>query len=231
MRGRRLGTAVSLFCCIALLVVGLTAKAQFAQATTIPGRTIVLDAGHGGFDPGAVGEHDSGESDINLAIALMLRAELEARGYSVIMTRESLDALGRTKQEDMQKRRDIIMDSGADYTVSIHLNPNPDRSCYGPVVLYHPESMVGKQLAEKLQATLNRELQIARPRSVQKGSYFILNSGPMPSVIVECGFITNAADEALLKNQEYQQRIAKAIALGLDEFITQQQMNTPAPSQ
>ncbi len=231
MRGRRFGTAVSLFCCIALLTLGVTVRAQYAQAMNIPGRTIVLDAGHGGFDPGAVGANDSDEAEINLSIVMMLRAELEARGYSVILTRENLDALGETKQEDMQKRRDIIMNSGADYTVSIHLNANPDRSCYGPVVLYHPDSVVGKQLAEKLQVTLNRELQIARPRTVQKGSYFILNSGTMPSAIVECGFITNAADEKLLKDKEYQQKIAKAIAMGLDEFITQQMKETPTPSQ
>ncbi len=220
MKCRRFSTLVSLVCSAVLILLGISARAHMANAMNIPGRTVIVDAGHGGFDPGAVGAHDTNEADINLDIAFMLRAELEARGYSVILTRENKDALGGTKQADMQKRREIILQSGADYTVSIHLNANTDRSCCGPVVLYHPDSQLGKQLAETLQMTLNRDLQIERPRTIQHGSYFILNSGAMPSVIIECGFITNTADEAKLASKDYQQRVAKAIAQGFDAFVT-----------
>ncbi len=211
---------LSLGCFVALMALGWSTKAQLVAAETLPGRTIVLDAGHGGFDPGAVSKAGVKESDINLSITLMLKAELIERGYCIILTREDDGALGDSKQQDMQRRREIIDQSGADYTVSIHLNANPDRSCYGPVVLYHTTSEEGRILAQTLQDTLNDVLDVAKPRTMQTGDYYILKSGEMPAVIVECGFISNAADEALLVSPEYQSRVAKAIACGLDAYIS-----------
>lgn len=211
---------VSLCCFLALMMLGWSAWTQISAAATLPGRTVVLDAGHGGFDPGAVSDAGVRECDINLSITRMLQAELVARGYCVIMTREEEGALGDTKSADMQKRRDIIFESGADYALSIHLNANADSSCYGPVVLYHPGSEEGEKLAQTLQDVLNKGLEIARPRTIQTGNYFILKSGDMPIVIVECGFLSNADDEALLLSPEYQARVAKAIAIGLDAYIT-----------
>jgi N-acetylmuramoyl-L-alanine amidase len=198
----------------------LSARAQVARASSIPGRTIVIDAGHGGFDPGASGALKRGEDTVNLAIAKSLKAELLARGYNVVMTREDDNALGLTKSADMRKRLEIIELCGPDYVVSIHLNANRDRSCCGPVVLYHPHSDVGMAMALKLQQTLNLALSIAKPRTVQKGDYIVLGDGSIPGVIVECGFITNAADEALLFSPDYQAKVAAAIATGLDEFVT-----------
>lgn len=220
MNVRRGRVLVSLGLFAALMAIGVSAKARMAEPTIVQGRTIVIDAGHGGFDPGALGQRGTIESTINLAIAQKLRAELIGRGYCIIMTREDEQALGKTKQADMQARQEIIANSGADYVVSIHLNANRDTSCYGPVVLHHPDSEVGGALARALQQTLNETLEIIRPRTVQTGQFFILKSGPMPSVIVECGFITHLGDEALLSTDEYQTRVAAAIAQGLDEFIT-----------
>ena len=217
---RRFGYLLSICCLIALLAWGWSTKAQLTASNNVPGRTIVLDAGHGGFDPGAVSQAGVKESDINLSITLMLRAELIARGYCIVLTREQEGALGDTKQQDMQMRRDIIAQSGADYTVSIHLNANADTSCYGPVILYHPTSDEGYALAQTLQDTLNDTLDVARPRTIQTGNYYILKSGEMPSVIVECGFLSNSNDEALLISPDYQARVAKAIACGLDTYIT-----------
>ena len=231
MKTRRVGFLLSLACLIGLMALGLSARARYVSALNQARPAVVLDAGHGGFDPGAVGASGVCECDINLSIAAMLRAELVERGYSVVMTRDDENALGRTKREDMDTRRDIIERSGADYVISIHLNANADTSCYGPVVLYHKESDTGYRLALSMQDTLNTLLEIERPRTVQTGNYFILSSGSMPAVIVECGFLSNTADEALLVTPAYQARVAEAIAAGLDAFVKMPSGPTAQPSE
>lgn len=211
-------------------------RARYTQGRikTGTGPCILLDAGHGGFDPGALSNSKTHEDDINLSITMMVKAELESRGYEVLLTREDAQALGSDKQADMRKRREIIANSSADYAISIHLNASTDASCRGPVVLYHPTSERGGEIARTLQKTLNEQLQPPRAREVQTGQYYILKSGPMPIVIVECGFLTNAQEEKLLMQQEYQQRVAAAIAQGMDTYIkekgTGSAQQTPQPA-
>ena len=226
MKTKKIPALLALSLGVVLIGVGIgmgvwMRRTRYTQGRvkTGAGPCILLDAGHGGFDPGALGSDGAHEDDINLSITMMVKAELEARGYEVLLTREDAQALDHTKQGDMRKRREIIANSGADYVISIHLNANTDASCSGPIVLHHPTSERGGEIARTLQKTLNEQLQPPHPHEVQSGQYYILKSGPMPIVIVECGFLTTAQEKELLMQQEYQQRVAAAIAQGMDTYI------------
>ena len=154
-------------------------------AKSAQGFCIVLDAGHGGFDPGAIGPGGVCEDGINLAIVKEAQVLLQERGYTVLLTRQDADALGQTKQSDMQQRRRMIMDSGCDLMISVHLNANADASCRGPVVLYRTGDEVSREAAQILQDALNEGLKIEKPRIIQTGEYFILRCTEAPSLIVE----------------------------------------------
>ena len=129
--------------------------------------------------------------------------------------------VAENKNADMRKRREIISQSGADYAISIHLNSNTDPSCRGPVAIYQEQSQQGKAIAQMLQQSLNDQLAPPKPRQMQSGNYYILKSGAMPIVIVECGFLSNAEEEQLLLDDAYQQKIAVAIADGMQAYIDQ----------
>ena len=117
---------------------------------------IVIDAGHGGVDPGKVGENGALEKDINLSIAGKLRARLEQNGFRVVMTRETADGLysensRNKKREDMEARVGLIFETDPDFVVSIHQNSFPDATCKGAQVFYYKDSEESKKLAEVLQ--------------------------------------------------------------------------------
>lgn len=216
-----LGVLIGCWALFALLMfTGQASKPIAAQRATGP-CTIVLDAGHGGGDPGAIGVAGTKEDDINLNITLYLKAELEKRGHTVLLTRSEDAMVAENKNADMRKRREIISQSGADYAISIHLNSNTDPSCRGPVAIYQEQSQQGKAIAQMLQQSLNDQLAPPKPRQMQSGNYYILKSGAMPIVIVECGFLSNAEEEQLLLDDAYQQKIAVAIADGMQAYIDQ----------
>jgi N-acetylmuramoyl-L-alanine amidase len=185
----------------------------------LKGKSIVVDAGHGGFDPGASGASGSEEDDINLAVAQFLKAEFEDRGAEVIMTRSDENAIAGTKAEDMEKRRVIIHDSGSDIMVSVHMNWFKDDSVSGPLVLFMPGSDQGKVLAECIQQHLNDDLEPDTKGSARSDNLLVLRAGSQPSVLVECGFISNPQEEEKLLTEDYQRKVAKAICDGVADFI------------
>jgi len=154
---------------------------------------------------------------------VLLKTEFEDRGSRVIMTREDGDAIADTKDEDMAKRREIIKDSASDIVVSIHMNTAEDPEVSGPVALFMPGSVQGEMLAQVIQAIMIKELDPVSPNSARSEDMYILESGAHPCVIVECGFISNAAEEALLKSEEYQKKVARAIADGCADYLEQMQ--------
>jgi N-acetylmuramoyl-L-alanine amidase len=188
-------------------------------AEALKGRLIVVDAGHGGFDPGASGVSGVREDELNLQVAMKLKAELEARGAEVIMTREDENALAATKEEDMAKRRRIIEESGSDIVISVHMNSFPqDPGVSGPLVLFAPGSEQGKKLAGWIQDYLNEALEddgSARSHD----NLIILESGTQPCVIVECGYLSNEEEEEALRQEDYQQRVTEAICDGAAAFF------------
>lgn len=194
-------------------------EVAMASVGTAINNRILVDVGHGGFDGGALGISGAKESEINLEIALRLRDILERRGYEVILTRDSNAALGEDKNADMRSRREIIENSGQVITVSIHQNYFSDESCEGPQVFYALNSEQGKLLAISIQEELNAAANVNSPREAMTGDYYIVKSGSVPAVIVECGFISNVAEEEKLRLPWYQIKLSKAIANGIENYL------------
>lgn len=191
--------------------------------------TVVIDAGHGGFDPGKVGTAGTQEKDINLAIASKVKKILEDSGYTVIMTREEDTALctgseKNKKMTDLRARVDIIEKSGAAAAVSIHQNSFSAGTKGAQVFFYAAagsgEESEGKRLANILQNTI-RDVVGDDNKRVEKGnaSYFMLKNITCPFAIVECGFLSNPEEEALLRDENYQQKMALGICEGIENFL------------
>ena len=201
----------------AKLVAGMKESKEF---------TVVIDAGHGGDDPGKVGVHQELEKDINLQIAKMLKNELENARIRVVMTRETdadltdADASNK-KRQSLQRRCELASKENADCVVSIHQNSYTDASVKGAQVFYYSESEDGKRLAEILQQCLVEDVDPENHR-LAKGndSYYLLKKMESPTVIVECGFLSNPEEATLLSTEEYQMKIAKAIAMGVAEYLS-----------
>lgn len=214
--------------CIGLLAGIGQEEVQTTAADSQPlqGLTVALDPGHGGYDGGAKA-HDSGrwEKEINLQIALVVEKELAARGATVVLTRrediclsEGDTATKQRKRADLQARVDMAKAAGADVFLSIHLNEYRSRGESGPQVFYQRGGEDGRLLAGVLQAALIEGLNPPKQRKAMAGDYYVLRSA-IPSVLVECGFLSNAAEEKLLLSAEYQKKIAVSLADGLEEYL------------
>ena len=181
---------------------------------------IVLDAGHGGWDPGKTGTGGVNEKELNLLVAEKLAEYLEQGGAEVILTRESDDALGEGKRTDMAERRRIANESGADILVSIHQNAFPSAKVRGAQVFYHNSSGNGKVLAECVQENLQHRVDGSNNRQAKENKdYYILRTTEIPAVIVECGFLSNAEEEKLLNDATYQEKLAWAIYCGILDYF------------
>jgi len=189
---------------------------------------VVIDAGHGGTDPGKVGVDGSLEKDINLAVAERLKMYLEQDDVKVIMTRETdtglySDTDSRKKMADMKKRCEIIEESGADLVVSIHQNSYHEESVSGGQVFYYRDSSKGKALAEILQDRFDYVLGDQNRRLPKaNGNYYLLLHVKCPIVIVECGFLSNRKEAALLNSGEYQDKLAYTIHMGIMEYLNKE---------
>jgi len=198
---------------------GVVKVSEGAATPAVPEKSpedmlILIDPGHGGFDPGAISGSGVQEADLNLAVAQYLKAEFEAQGMQVVMTREDENAIGEDKKADMAERRRIIEESNSDIVISVHMNDySDDPDVSGPLVLFMPGSQQGKTLAETIQMSLNDTL--GADGSARSEDLYILRSGNQPCALVECGYLSNSAEELKLQQSEYQQRIAQAICEGV----------------
>lgn len=188
----------------------------------LTGVTVCVDPGHGGYDGGARGQASGAlEKDVNLAVALCLRQELQAAGAQVILTRDTDTALAeegaQRKRRDLQYRVDAARE--AQLFLSIHMNEYRTRAESGPQVFYRAGQEDSRLLAGALQAQLIAGLHPARERSAHTGEYYLLEHLDIPAVLVECGFLSNAAEEAKLLDTGYQQQVAQAICAGVCDFI------------
>ena len=188
----------------------------------LQGITVLVDAGHGGTDGGAVGK-DSGtlEKELNLKVAGYLRDELEQSGAKVIMTRETDMECSRNKRADLSARLELAQLGNADLLVSIHMNEYRSRKESGPQVFYRAGQEQSRLLAGAIQAAMIQELNPVKKRAAMPGDYFILSLN-IPSVLAECGFLSNAAEEKLLLTEDYQRRIAQSIRDGIVDYISLQ---------
>lgn len=187
--------------------------------------TIVVDPGHGGWDPGKVGVNGALEKDINLAIALKLKDMLEEKGINVIMTRTEDVGLysesdSNKKRADLNKRIELINTSNALFAVSIHQNSFTQESAKGAQVFYHAQSQQGRILAETLQEQIKETIKDGNHRKAKSNtSYYLLKHTKCPLVIVECGYLSNRNEASILINPEYQEKMAWAIHLGILKYL------------
>ena len=180
---------------------------------------VVIDAGHGGHDPGKVGVNDALEKDINLQIAQKVKKHLEKNGIQVIMTRED-DVMEDTKLEDMKKRVALINEIKPAITVSIHQNSYSDASVKGAQVFYYAGSEVSKEVASLMQEEL-RKVDTENTRQIKSNSdFYMLKKTEVPTIIVECGFLSNPGEAEKLTSEEYQEEMAQAICSGIMTWLS-----------
>lgn len=197
------------------------------QVKTADKKIILIDPGHGGMDGGAQSKNGTVEKNINLSISLKLRKALQDEGFKIVMTREEDKGLytdsgkvRKKKNEDLENRCKIKDESNCNMFISIHLNMFPQSKYYGSQVWYssNPDS---QRLAHIMQENFRNDLRDDSKR-VEKAaldSYKILRCRKdIPSVIVECGFLSNPSDESKLKSEEYQQKIAESLRKSIKSY-------------
>jgi N-acetylmuramoyl-L-alanine amidase len=217
-----IGLIVAALCLLSLLSDEVRSTAAGAENGAYH---LLLDAGHGGLDPGAT-DSITVEKDLNLAIALALQGYLEGAGYLVTMTRVIDEGLygpedENKKQADMAERKRMMEESGADMFVSIHQNSYPDPQYWGPQVFYYRGSEEGEKLADCVQSRLNTFTSPGNQRTIKANdSYYILKHAPMAAaILVECGFITNSKESESLRSESYQKKVAWGIYTGIETYL------------
>ena len=207
---------------IALIYGGHRLSVVVASNILQDEKIVVIDAGHGGDDPGKIGINNALEKEINLQIAKEIKKYLEKAGITVVMTRENDSSLKNSKAEDMRERDKIIDESKAKIAVSIHQNSFPSEAEKGAQVFYFSESEEGVKIAQILQNHL-KILDPENKREIKENnSYFLLKRTKTPTVIVECGFLSNWAEAEKLTETEYQKEIAQVISEGILAYMNQE---------
>ncbi|MDO5293747.1 MAG: N-acetylmuramoyl-L-alanine amidase CwlD [bacterium] len=212
---------MAVICMGLMFPVGSNVVTSIATSNQKNSKLIVIDPGHGGFDPGKVGVNDALEKDINLSISFKLKTELEKEGYQVELTRTTDTGLysegdKSKKSADMRNRVKIINDAEPFVAISIHQNSYPSESVKGAQVFYHKLSEDGKMFADIVQERLKEELNDGNKRIAKANdNYYMLKKSECPLVIVECGFLSNNAEAKLLVDEAYQQKLAVAIKNGV----------------
>lgn len=215
---------------IAVYSLNLGGEAATPASSIATLGTVIVDAGHGGEDPGKVSNFSGvNEKDLNLAIAKLLARQLEDAGYRVIMTREEDKLVYREgttditdkRRQDLTRRKEIMDNGGADIVVSIHMNDFSQSKYYGAQVFYPPNSEKSKNLAISVQKALREYVDPSNKREalVKSTPIVILKNLKTPTVIVECGFLSNQQEEQNLRSEEYQLKIARAIKIGIDDYF------------
>lgn len=212
----------------------LLTEIETEDSPSISFPAIVLDAGHGGIDPGKVGINNALEKDINLSIVLKLKELLEEEGFTVHLTRESDQLLAAPnstsqKKDDMISRIKLVEEIHPFFTISIHQNSFPDSSVNGPQVFYYKDSVESATMAQVIQDIMNTQLEPAKKRVAQANTnYYLLTRTPTPTVIVECGFLSNPTEADLLIQDDYQNRVAHAIYSGIIAYYEATTLNQPS---
>lgn len=226
---------VSVLVCFSILVyviiVNVNVEYDYIQtnSTPISNKTIIIDAGHGLPDSGASSFNGTTEQAINLSIALKLQKIIEQSGAKVILTRSDENGIYSTdstsirnkKVSDIKNRVQIGNNSSADIFVSIHLNKFSGSSEYkGWQTFYQKDSVQSCVLANKIQENLNKNIKEENSRKVLSlSNVYIMDNVQIPTVIVECGFLSNPEETENLKKDEYQNKLVWGIYLGIQDYF------------
>lgn len=212
-----------------LAVVGLVKESIQTQGTVKTTPTVIIDAGHGGFDGGAVAGDGTVEKDINLEISLKLASILRFNGFQVIMTRTEdigtdtvSGSVAKRKKNDLQNRL-LLMEKNPDALyISVHLNKFTTSAASGTQVFYTPNFKEAYDLSLLVQKSVVGMLQPENTRTVKQGTSatYLLKNAKVPAIIVECGFLSNKSDLEKLKTEDYQSQMAFAIASGIMDFYS-----------
>lgn len=215
----------------AMLYLTFMANSSAAETSSNPfmRKTIIVDAGHGGDDGGAIGIDGTVEKDINLDIALKLEKILKFYGFNVIMTRtedvmtcdDGLDSLRKRKVSDIHNRFDLMRKNPDAVFISVHQNKFEDTSQHGTQVFYSGNNEKSKVLAEAIQISITSAVQPENSRVVKKSGsgIYLLYHAEIPAVLVECGFISNPDEVKKLKDESYRMKLAILIADGLLKYL------------
>jgi N-acetylmuramoyl-L-alanine amidase len=212
--------------------IGLWLLRQPAVWTSIPlaslvsGRKVVIDAGHGGGDPGAKSRSGLVEKQLNLEIALRLKKHLSRVGVYCVMIREqdidyfgAAGGYGTKKRRDLNHRVHIVNQSKADIFLSIHANSFPQIVYHGAQTFYNQENPESKRLAEAIQGQLVNRLG-PNHRKAKGGDFRVLNSIKIPGVIIETGFLSNHEEARLLATEQYREKLSYAIYQGVIAYFS-----------
>lgn len=226
-----------------ILLIGMIFVLAIALYTLNPGRgkaspansnntqkTVLLDAGHGGEDPGAVSDYSQiKEKDINLNIVFEIKRLLEAENYKVILTREEdklqyqedTTNIVQKRKQDLLRRKKMMDEAGADIVVSIHLNKFPQTKYFGAQTFFPPDMPQSQKLAMSIQKSIRENLDPSNKREalVKKEPIIILKDCKTTSVVVECGFLSNQEEEQKLQTKEYQDKTAFAVKEGIKAYF------------
>lgn len=212
---------------IIILIIGYIFFANFdyakkASADSYKTPVILIDAGHGYPDGGAISDFSSVcESDLNLEYALTLKEYFNSLNYKVELTRSSKQAIAKTKTEDMEKRKKIIEKSNCDIFISIHMNRFSLSSSLGAQVFYKLEDENSKLLAENVKDLLVKNIEFSRKLAL-KGDFMVLNSANCPAILIECGFLSNKLDETRLRSKEYRENLCYQIFCGTIKYLNKE---------
>lgn len=227
-RERRMGLLMAGLVLVAAVVCGRNGgvrEAASKQANHTDSRRVIIDAGHGGDDPGKIGVDGVQEKDLNLKMALALRDLLEQQDVEVLMTREDAGGLydertSNKKVQDMRRRCELINREKPACVISIHQNSYHEESIHGAQVFYYKTSKESGELAKILQKELVRVVEPTNHRQAKANdTYYLLKKTEAPTVIVECGFLSNWDECAKLQNEEYQAKLVWAIQMGVLKYL------------
>ena len=211
-------------CCLLMLNHWAQRRPADVLSPLLFQRVIIVDAGHGGADPGVVGRNGTLEKDIDLSIAQKLSELLRAGGASVTMTREQDVMLGNNKAGDLAARVQMAEELNPAAFISVHGNSFPSQpSAQGAQVFFSSVNEQGKLLAQAMQQALTENLGTQRVALTHRSAY-ILKHISSPAAVVEVGFLSNAEEETLLNEDDYQWRLAWAIYDGLLDYLAEQRL-------
>ena len=218
--------------CIIAFFASPTADSIFTSGVTHNRVKVIVDAGHGGFDGGAMAGDGTVEKDINLSISLFLKSFLEQSGFEVILTRDSdegtdddsTEKIAVRKKSDLKNRLGLMEKYPDAIFVSVHLNKFTTSSASGAQVFYSKNHSNSSRLGQCVQGSIISLLQKENTRVIKQAtsSTYLLNNATIPAIIVECGFLSNKSDLEKLKTEDYQSQMAFVIASGIMEFYTEE---------